>query len=114
MVVPFKALFTPKFTITSFSAFVSRGHYQERVLALPTRTIHQRYTTLALSLGRMHNFVYLKILAISVVFFCIALFTEVGRRLYGGLLVDVHGILCAVLTPMPLIHSTSPNIVYQS
>jgi hypothetical protein len=84
------------------------------MLALPTLTIHQRNTTLALSLRRMHNFVYLNILAIYVVFFCFALFTEVGRRLDGGLLVDVHGILCAVLTPMPLIHSTSPNIIYHS
>jgi hypothetical protein len=27
-------------------------------------------------------------------------------------LVDVHGILCAVLTPMPFIPFASPNIIH--
>jgi hypothetical protein len=33
---------------------------------------------------------------------------------FGGFLVDVHGILRAVLTPMPIIRFASPNVLNQS
>jgi hypothetical protein len=51
-------------------------------------------------------------LAISVFFPCFALLAEAGRWLYGGLLVDVYGILSAVLTPMPPVPLASPNIFH--
>jgi hypothetical protein len=54
--------------------------------------------------------VQLLTLTISIAFLCFALVAEVRRRFYRGFLVDVAGILCAVLAPMPLVALTSPNI----
>jgi hypothetical protein len=53
-------------------------------------------------------------LALSVVFQCFALFTEVRSWFYGGLLVDVYGILSAVLAPMPPVNFASSNILHHS
>ena len=53
-------------------------------------------------------------LTTSVAFPCFALFAEVRRRFYTGLLVDIAGILCAVLTPMPFVTLTSPNVLHHS
>ena len=51
--------------------------------------------------------------AIFVVFFQLALFTEVTTRSRTSTtLVDKHGILCTVLTPMPSISFASHNIFY--
>ena len=52
--------------------------------------------------------------AVSVLFPCFALVAEVRRRFYTGLLVDVDGVLCAVLAPMPPVALTSPNVLYHS
>jgi hypothetical protein len=35
-------------------------------------------------------------------------------RFFGGFLVDVHRILCAVLAPMPIIRFASPNVLNHS
>ena len=39
------------------------------------------------------------------------MFAEVGR-FSSAVLVDVHGILCAVLTPVPVVILASPNILH--
>ena len=50
-------------------------------------------------------------MAVSVFFLCFTLFAEVGW-FSSGILVDVHGILCAVLTPVPVVILASPNILH--
>ena len=59
---------------------------------------------------RLLNCATLYTLTISVFFLRLALFTEVDLS-HSSFLVDEHGILCAVLTPMPLVILTSPNIL---
>jgi hypothetical protein len=50
---------------------------------------------------------------IHIFFFCLALLAKVGTGFHRSLLVDVYGILGAVLTPMPLIILASPNILHR-
>ena len=53
-------------------------------------------------------------LTISIFFLNCALLAEVRDRLCEGFLVDVHGVLCAVLAPMPPVIFTSSNVLHQS
>ena len=52
-------------------------------------------------------------LAISTIFPSFALLTKI-RRFHRTLLINKHGILCAILTPMPIVILTSSNILNHS
>ncbi len=58
----------------------------------------------------------LLVFAIPVVFFGLALLAKVvlQKRSHMSLLVDVHGILRAVFTPVPLVGLASPDIIRHS
>lgn len=62
----------------------------------------------------LSQYVWFLTLAYSVVFFHFALFAEVRRRLFSCFLVDVEGVLCAVLAPVPFVSLASPNILNHS